>query len=542
MEHITLKTNHSSFNNLARLALVIFGVLATAHSIQAQQPGDLLPPFAEDGRLVIDVDDIDDCLALAWHDGQIFVAGHTTNGSQLEGTDHLLIAIDSLGEFVPSFGTSGIVRGDFPEFSKSRFVDMALQSDGILCLGAGSMGSGDTQSVFVSKYRFSGAIDTTFADGGHLKIDLLGVRNEPGAIDVLSNDDFILCGTTYDSNFAHRELPFIGRINANGIPDSSFSSSGFMAWDPTDGFVDIGAFQSRPARHSAGGGLYSCAALSDQRYAFGGVYNASDYWGFRLVVDLNFGSAFTTHYSTVIPSLSGYHNGMCALNGEAYGIGTPAGHFGPENFVVQQFGDYAEVVKSLEIDFDNNQDQSQSICTDDHGRLLIAGYSRPLTANDPGYKSSYFSIAVLDRPMVRDFGFGNDGSLRIDFPNQYSSGAQCIIAPKDVIYAGGFVGRKGSDNIQDIGILALANPTRPTAVQITPSLADAAEIKGKYEHGTLHIQASSPVTSWLISDVMGRVLITGRGSKQVPITTGQWVLLSNLSSPQQLRQKIWAQP
>jgi len=428
----------------------------------AQHAGELTPDFGTEGKLRCDLDHIDEARKLLVDEDRIYVLGQVTSVDSLNGYDYFIAAFTHAGTPDTSFGSGGMVRGDYPGYCLSRITDAVLWDNYLYVTGTGSLGHADTQDVVVSRFTRSGALDTAFAGSGFFRGRFLGPRNDAGGITVLDNGAIIVCGTTFDSNFVHKELPFFGRLTPEGIPDSAFTNGGFAVWDPASGFSDLHSYAGRPGRHYAGGGLLDAIALDGKNYFLCGYYTSSYFLGLNVLVNLDSILApFESVYYPIRLDMSGFYSGAVVRNGQVIVSAEPLNNFGPEDFTIQCIAPDGYALSTTTVDFNFAQDQVKEIALDGQGRIAAAGYSRDLSHDAPGYQSDFFSIAVLENPLSPDLSFGDRGIVQYDFGLDDECGAVSIQAYDQYLYVAGYVNHKAGSNQSDIGILRIYNPVRP---------------------------------------------------------------------------------
>lgn len=440
--------------------------------LMAQKPGDLSSDFGTGGRLLFDADHLDHCTKVLVDQDRVYLCGYTTSLDKPTEQDYVVAAFDHEGQADGSFGLNGMVRSDFPGFPQSRLTDAALHDQQLYLAGTASFGSVDTQAVVVCRLLQSGAVDSSFADSGYFIGNFLGPRNDLGGIEVLENGSILLFGTAFDSNYVHKELPLLGRLNPGGTADNSFAAGGFVTWEPTLGFQEIPAYKARPGRHEAGGGLFDVCVLGDDHYVFCGYFSGSYYLGLNITVNLNASEAFQAQYYPILSNFSGYYASALTVNEQPLVCAAPFSNFSAEDFLLQTLSENGLVDTTLQIDFDYHQDHSLDMCQDAQDRIVTVGYSRDLDNNQAGYESDYFAVAVLEDPVTPNRSFGEHGQVRYDFGFNDECGAHSAAAIEDFIYVAGYVKNSVDSNDLDMGLIKLHNPTRSLAIEQPAQVPD----------------------------------------------------------------------
>ena len=184
-------------------------------------PGDLDPDFSADSALTTAIGSAGDRgFAVARQDdGKIVVAGYSYNGSD---QDFAVVRYTAGGVLDTSFGTGGIVTTDFGASRNEEAYAVAIQDDGKIVV-AGQAGNGSNWDFAVVRYTADGELDTTFSTDGKAAVHF--DNNEYArAVAIQSDGKIVVAGwaeiTGQNNNFA------LARFNADGTPDTSFSTDG----------------------------------------------------------------------------------------------------------------------------------------------------------------------------------------------------------------------------------------------------------------------------------------------------------------------------
>lgn len=180
-------------------------------------PGSLDTSFAKDGKFIFDLGGNDFAEALVVQpDGKLLAAGFG-NG------DFGLLRLNADGSKDSGFGTEGKVITEFGDYAKAEAL--ALQSDGKI-LVAGVTRLAKEYDFALVRYTSSGKLDTTFGNAGKLSTDL-GGRDEAYAIAVQADGKIVVAGytTSTAADFA------LARYLSDGTLDSSFAKGGKLIID-----------------------------------------------------------------------------------------------------------------------------------------------------------------------------------------------------------------------------------------------------------------------------------------------------------------------
>ena len=184
-------------------------------------PGDLDPDFSADSILTTAIGSAGDRgFAVARQDdGKIVVAGYSYNGSD---QDFAVVRYTAGGVLDPTFGTGGMVVTDFGASRNEEAYAVAIQDDGKIVV-AGQAGNGSNWDFAVVRYTADGELDTTFSTDGKAAVHF--DNNEYArAVAIQSDGKIVVAGwaeiSGQNNNFA------LARFNADGTPDTSFSTDG----------------------------------------------------------------------------------------------------------------------------------------------------------------------------------------------------------------------------------------------------------------------------------------------------------------------------
>jgi uncharacterized delta-60 repeat protein len=188
--------------------------------------------------------------------GRIVVAGGTTES--YAGGDFALARYMPNGALDPSFGAGGKVTTDFGDGHGATAV--GIDSRGRI-VAAGFRG-GD---FALARYKWNGALDTSFGADGKVTTDFGGVFDDANSVAIDSRDRIVAAGGRFtrergDADFA------LARYWRNGRLDASFGGDGRVTTDldPNSGTVRSVTIDSRRRIVAAG---HRWKAYGDDQFA-----------------------------------------------------------------------------------------------------------------------------------------------------------------------------------------------------------------------------------------------------------------------------------
>lgn len=169
-------------------------------------------------------------------DGKLLVAGYSENGQEVNGfadTDILLARYLPDGQLDTSFGHQGIVT-NATSTALSQVTGMLEQADGkLLVYGVHSEVSAYRKGMVV-RYLPDGRLDTSFANGGVLTLDLGSLGDQVNAAIQQADGKIVIAGS--GNNGAGTDFA-LARIHDNGSLDTSFGTNGVVITDAGNGEV-----------------------------------------------------------------------------------------------------------------------------------------------------------------------------------------------------------------------------------------------------------------------------------------------------------------
>ncbi|NOY39354.1 MAG: hypothetical protein GXO95_03780 [Nitrospirae bacterium] len=153
--------------------------------------------------------------------GKILVAGTSYNG---DDSDMTVLRINADGSPDTSFGTNGVVTYDSGDHDYGYSV--TVDSNGEI-LVTGYISNGGVSDMAVLRFNADGSPDTSFGTNGVVTYDSgYGSRGESITVD--SNGKILVAGTSY--NFSDSDMT-VWRFNTDGSPDTTFGTNGVVTYD-----------------------------------------------------------------------------------------------------------------------------------------------------------------------------------------------------------------------------------------------------------------------------------------------------------------------
>lgn len=158
-------------------------------------------------------------------DGKIVVAGEVVKvkGTNYTNTACLLVRYLASGQRDTTFGTGGVVIDDLSPAADGASTGLAFDGSGRLLVG----GYSPTYGYALSRYKASGAVDSSFGSGGRV-FPAFALRS----IAVDAQDRALACGGELGQGD-------IARYTTSGTLDSTFGSGGLLAEAGIDYFFEV---------------------------------------------------------------------------------------------------------------------------------------------------------------------------------------------------------------------------------------------------------------------------------------------------------------
>lgn len=413
-----------------RTFLPVAALLALTLPLAAQQPGSLDHSFSGDGRVTTAItEEIDEAYGvMTQSDGKIVVVGVADRAFGL-------VRYLPNGALDMGFGSNGVVRTTIGPVQDGAYA-MDLQADGkIIAVGYTKTDIASFSGLpVVARYLSNGTLDPTFGTGGKVTLNI-DVEDDSGFGTAVQPDGKIVVACTRVSP-TNDFLVF--RLTSNGTLDNTFGTGGIAAtlMGSGESIVYDMALQTNgrilvvgSATGSGGSDLaltrFTSTGTLDNSFGIGGkvlaqLESGADEFGYDVAVQPD-GKilAVTTAY---------YDNGASSKWGllRFLANGTPDVSFGGDGKIV--------------ID-DTGTAFAEAVTVQSDGRILIAGYGP--TASENFY---CFTVARFDDNGLRDYTFGDNGFVRIDFQNLYSSATDIAVQPDgNILIVGTAFYQQGSE-------------------------------------------------------------------------------------------------
>jgi uncharacterized delta-60 repeat protein len=128
-------------------------------------------------------------------DGRIVAAGYASNGSDYDFT---LVRYTTSGALDTTFGSTGVVTTPTGPGS-GRAYDVAIQEDGGI-VAAGEAWNGSDSDIAVVRYTLSGALDTTFGNGGVVTTPIGSGSNRAFGVAIQQDRKIVAAGLAWNGS------------------------------------------------------------------------------------------------------------------------------------------------------------------------------------------------------------------------------------------------------------------------------------------------------------------------------------------------------
>jgi uncharacterized delta-60 repeat protein len=303
---------------------------------------------------------------------------------------------------------------------------VAIQPDGkIVAGGRRQTDLGNTTSCAVARYNPDGTLDNTFADDGKMAIQFAPGNEEISSLLIQPDGKIVLTGIHY--SFLGRPDFLVARLNANGVPDTTFGENGFILTDFHSDF-DLAAsvaLQCDGKIIVVGDALKSGTAVMQDiavcRYTTNGSPDSTFGSNGKVTVDI-YGTEDASRSVAVFEegkiviagwsmSPAGFYEfALIQLNTD----GTLDNSFGGDGRVTTNFGPYHDNSTCLLIQNDK----------------IIAGGATGITEPGSSRDDYDFALARYNRDGSLDVSFGTDGKTKSDFSRE--SGFASISQVSDI--------------------------------------------------------------------------------------------------------------
>ncbi|HKG34818.1 MAG TPA: hypothetical protein VKA89_00090 [Solirubrobacterales bacterium] len=394
---------------LMAVAMTLAATLSCAVALAA--PGDLDRSFDEDGKALVNfgAQDFANDLELT-RQGKIVLAG----GTYQPGSDFAAVArLNPNGTLDSTFDGDGRSTTNFG-LQDATAAGLAVLPDGRIALaGTRSRGLDPPRDVAFTRLTGGGTIDPAFAA---TSLDF-GGDDYPTALTRQPNGSLVVAGVSASSGDTSLA---VGRVNANGGPDLSFSDDGKLTvpLGPSSDAARAVAIQP-DGKIVVGGDGGPVGSMILVRLNPNGTPDAS--FGNNGLAFADFGGQET------LGGIALQANGRIVLAGTTFAGGN-------SDFAVARI----DATGALDTTFSQDGKLSRdfgsfdgafSVVVQSNGKIVVGGYG--------GSGGDNF-LMRLDRNGAVDPSFGSDGVLRIDFGGAYDFGPRAMaIAPDGDIIGGG---------------------------------------------------------------------------------------------------------
>jgi uncharacterized delta-60 repeat protein len=372
-------------------------------------------------------------------DGKILVAG--TTSVTTPNLEFFVARFLADGTPDPTFGTNGYGITSFDDVETDCYA-MAVQADGKIIL-AGKSWTQRFNSMLFTRFNANGTLDTTFGTNGYTNLDPSVQSDGIRALGILSDGTIVGMGHQYLSTPYYAEFAAMVKLDANGIPISTFGTNGVLI---PGSFTNVSM-------------ILGMQIVNDDIYTSGYMYNAS---GNQLVctakldafgtADPNFGTnGITLTQPSTNPWSIGYDI-LLSPDNYIYVCGTSGfgGIANPRDFVILRYA----MSGQLDLNFNSTGynvisigpsfDDANALERQADGKIVLAGFTADLTSttyNDfalarfltaaPGSLISvdtseiHFGEVAIGQTATEEFIISNTGTAdltyEITFPDWIST-------------------------------------------------------------------------------------------------------------------------
>jgi uncharacterized delta-60 repeat protein len=417
------------------ISLIFTLLLTLSLSLTAQAaPGDLDISFGNGGKVLTTItsNNLNNAHAVEIQpDGKIIAAGRTVPDGFALARYNIDGSLDS------SFGNGGIVTTSVGTNCGSCYISaLAIQPDGKII--AGGLGRTSTFVYALVRYNTNGTLDTSFGNGGIVKIEigvninetLRDIAIQPDGKIIFAGTDYI-DGTPIDYDFA------LARLNTDGSLDASFGTGGIITTSftterdyayalgiQTDGKIVVAG--------SAGEGISPATKASDfalARYNTNGTLDTTFGNGGKVVTPF-----FSGNFSDAVQSLLIQPDNKIVAIGRA-SDGTNSGfallRYTANGSIDPSFGNEGKVFTLFSSDSGASAASIQP-----NGKIVVAGSVFGPAAD--------LALARYNSNGSLDTSFGSDGKVTTDFNSRNDNANAIAIQSNGKIVAAGFSAFVGS--------------------------------------------------------------------------------------------------
>lgn len=317
------------------LSLIFFGTISA-------QDGTLDTSFGEGGKVITPINNDERANGIAIQpDGKIVVAGYTY--SQIYGNDFACARYNANGSLDTTFGNSGIATFDIQFGGDDKAMAIEILSDGKILL-AGYSDDGSNKDAALIKLNTNGTLDTSFGNSGKVLTNYSTSgfptrQDEYWVVKVHQlTGNIIVGGTSYTSSENSRGI--LARYTATGALDTTFATGGKYTDIPNDMILSQYLFRIEDLAIKPNGkitiagwadgyiylGRLNANGTMDATFSSDGVYNTWAGTTYSMVLNNDDSFYFTGHhyslYQTVIyTGYIGANSSGLMLNNFSFGSG-----------------------------------------------------------------------------------------------------------------------------------------------------------------------------------------------------------------------------
>jgi len=384
--------------------------------------GTLDTSFADGGQVTTDFGGKNDqaYAAAIQSDGKIVVAGHAWNGSN---NDFDFARYNSDGSLDTSFGTGGILTPNLlvcTGCNQEAYAVLQQPDNSLVIMGrVAEDNSGSTYNTALIRLNTDGTYDNTF-DGDGIDIENLSPGNEePRAMSLQSDGEFVVAGGLSGNAVDF----FVARFNATGGLDSTFDGDGVSVVSGsagTDRAVAVKALSDG-----------KIAAIGEKQE--GGTHAMA----IRLESNGSLDATFGTGGIATIPISSPENNvygGTFGTNDKIYAIGYEYPNSGDTRYDFDAEVFNADGTTDTGFDGDghvvtpigfNDESDAQGVAIQPDGKIVAVGTGRPSGGDD-------FVVVRYSTDGTLDTTFDGDGrSAPIEFEPGNTEQAKAVAIQSD---------------------------------------------------------------------------------------------------------------
>jgi uncharacterized delta-60 repeat protein len=299
-------------------------------------------------------------------DGKIVVAGRTDD-------KFVLARYDTNGMLDSSFDSDGIVTTPGADFYVSfTSVRLAVQADARIVICGSTLDPGTASYSTLIRYNVDGSLDTSFGNGGILRVDLSGIDYN-GFNSVLIQSDGKILASGYDGWEVFGTTFSVARFISDGSFDSTFGRNGVVydyLNDSFQGWVSSLAIAPDQKIVAAGTNYYNIAEPDSRnrfqinRYNPNGAHDLTFDGDGRVLTQFGDGSDSDANAVAIQP------DGKIVVSGSSFILGSSRVAVSRYNMDGSLDSTYGVLGKVLIADAGSN-----GLTLDSSGRAVLAGYS-----------------------------------------------------------------------------------------------------------------------------------------------------------------------